>query len=272
MTQRLFFLISTCTLIACAANSDDDDDGFTFTPTPSPSGTATATPTPTGSPTPTPPAITPLSSFTNGAEIWLCLRAQFDGSLSAFALDGGAGCLATVAQSVPVTSAVPKYFALRIKGVSCPATGEHWNIDYLVDGDRCQGCVNQEFAVDYDADDPYGTLCGTGGTLPPPVADLSAYLAQTTGLLRFNADILPGYASVSITGLVINDLTNLSITDCTATAVISNGGDGLFDATCNPAVTSTTFVVGQTYRAYVIGNADGYDYHQYFIFDYVASP
>lgn len=267
--------VSACTGPA----ADDDDDGFG-----SPTATGSATPTPTATGTANPPQFeppTPISSFTNGSEIWLCMRSQFDGTITNVAVDDPVSTACSDSSlGVGFTSTLdePQVEILFLDGdapdspLACSTATKHWTVDYLVDGDRCTGCVNAETTFDFVPDDPFGTFCGAGGLFP--ISALVAHRAETTGKLRFIADILPAFGNntVNIKTLRVYTIGNASHTSCTATANIGSGGDGTFDADCNPNLEDAPLVVGDTYNALVFGDVDGIGFMGLFPFDYEAAP
>lgn len=262
--------VSACT----GSDSDDDDDGFGTTGTPTGTGT---TPVPTPTPQAAPPS--PVSSFTNGSEIWLCMESQFDGTITNVAVDDplSPACSdSALGLGFTSTLAAPSVHILFIEDssnpLSCTTATKHWTVDYLVDGDRCTGCVNESTTFDFAANDSFGEFCGTGVL---PLAALSAHRAETTGKLRFLADILPAFANsvVNITKLRIYTTANAFERECTATANIGSGGDGLFDAECAPDLDTAPLVIGNTYDALIFGNVDGGDnFMGFFPFDFEAAP
>lgn len=272
MRNRGFlFLLSAVTLIAigaasCAAPAgDDDDDGFG-----SPAGTTSPVVSPTG--TSTPQAITPRSSFVSGdgTQIWLCVETQFDGSMIAVHTEDGTTCEATdLGVGKASTADRPHYAAIRLDASGCGTGSHQWSIDYQVNDDRCTGgCVNQQMDFALDADDPFGSFCGFGTV--PPIESLDSYIALTTQKLRFRADVGP-FPSVSIAKLAIYDLADVSLAECTANAVITNGGTGLFDADCTPDPAGV-LAEGNTYNALVSGDAGDYEYVGYVSFAHDAPP
>lgn len=261
--------ISMVLMAACAAPEGGDNNGGATTATPTATSTGTATPVPT----PTQPPIQFRSSFRTPTEFWACLQTQFDGSIVNLRVqDPDLGGCTDVKAGVNFASTLdrPHYTAVRFDGLTCDATDKKWNIDYLVNADRCTGCVNEEFVTTYPAADAFATFfCGGPG--PAPIETLDSYFASTTSQLRVLADV-GAYSSVVIKTMRIYDTTLALITDCTAPATIASGGNGLFDTACNPAVTSSTFTVGTTYDVLVEGTADGSEYFGKYSMDYMAAP